>query len=115
MIKVLIKKNKDDIPYYFKVSGHAGYANFGNDIVCSAVSVLMITIANSIELNTKDDTDINVDEKNTCIVIDLHTIKENKASAELIVLAKTLYLGIIQVKEEYEHKYISVKEENDND
>ena len=115
MIKVLIKKNKQDIPYYFKVSGHAGYADFGKDIVCSAVSVLMITIANSIEKNTNDKVDIVVDEKNTCIIIDLHTINDNKASDELIVLAKTLYLGIIQVKEEYEHKYISVKEENDND
>ena len=32
-----------------EVSGHAGYAEEGSDIVCSAVSVLCITCLNSLE------------------------------------------------------------------
>lgn len=111
MINVVIKKTKENIPYYFECSGHAGYADPGKDIVCSAVSCLMITIANSIEENVKDKVNISVNEKTTCITIEMPTILDNKASNELIVLSKTLYLGITQVKEEYEHKYISVKEE----
>lgn len=115
MINVVIKKNKNNEPYYFEVSGHAGYANAGKDIVCAAISVLMITIANSIEENTVDEKIITVHEKDATITIDMPTIKDNKASAEILVLAKTLYQGIKEVDEEYEHKYISVKEESYND
>ncbi|MCQ2978574.1 MAG: ribosomal-processing cysteine protease Prp [Clostridia bacterium] len=111
MINVLIKKTKEGIPYYVQASGHALYDDPGKDIVCCAVSTLMIVIANSMELNTKDKVIIDEDDKNTCITIEMPTIKDNKASEELKVLSKTLYLGITQVKEEYEHKYISVKEE----
>ena len=64
MINVVIKKNKEGIPYYFETSGHAMFADPGKDIVCSAVSVLMITLANSMELNTKDKVEIDEDELN---------------------------------------------------
>ena len=33
----------------FHVEGHAGYADYGQDIVCSAVSVLVINCINSID------------------------------------------------------------------
>ena len=115
MINVVIKKNKANQPYYFEVSGHAGYANLGNDIVCAAISVLTITVANSIEKNTSDEKKIMVNEKDATITIEMPTIRDNKASAEIIVLANTLYQGIKDVDEEYEHKYISVKEESYND
>ena len=48
------------------------------------------------------------------ITIEMPSVREGSASAELLVLAKSLYLGITQVNEEYEHKYISVKEEITN-
>lgn len=32
-----------------RVSGHAGYAEYGKDIVCSAVSSLVLTLADYIE------------------------------------------------------------------
>lgn len=111
MINVVIKKNKEGIPYYFETSGHAMFADPGKDIVCSAVSVLMVTLANSMELNTKDKVEIDEDVKKASITINMPTIKDNKASSELITLSKTLYLGLTQINEEYEHKYISVKEE----
>ncbi|MBR3019034.1 MAG: ribosomal-processing cysteine protease Prp [Clostridia bacterium] len=33
----------------FEVTGHAGYAEAGNDIVCAAVSILTTTCANALE------------------------------------------------------------------
>lgn len=111
MTKVVIKKNKNNIPCFFKIEGHSGYAESGRDIVCASISLLAFTMINSMDEYTKDNIDYSVDEKTTCITIDLPTIRDDKASSELIVLAKTLYLGITQVKEEYGHKYISVKEE----
>lgn len=114
MIKVVIKKTKDDIPYFFEVSGHAGYADPGKDIVCSAISVLMFTFANSMEAFTEDHVTVIENTKQNIITIDLPSIREGAASKELLTLAKSLYLGITQVNEEYEHKYISVKEEITN-
>lgn len=114
MIKVVIKKTKDDAPYFFEVSGHAGYADPGKDIVCSAISALTITFANSMESFTDDHVTIIENTKQNIITIDLPSIREGNASKELLVLAKSLYLGITQVNDEYEHKYISVKEEITN-
>lgn len=34
----------------FEISGHAGYAPHGEDIVCAAASFLAITVENSLEL-----------------------------------------------------------------
>lgn len=39
--------------YGFKVSGHAGYAERGNDIVCSAVSLLVFGIINFVQTELK--------------------------------------------------------------
>lgn len=36
------------------VSGHAGYAEKGHDIVCAAVSILIYNLQNSIERLTED-------------------------------------------------------------
>ena len=46
MIKVVYKKNKfiDEV----KISGHAMYSDYGEDIVCSAVSSIVITTINNI-------------------------------------------------------------------
>ena len=38
----------------FEVSGHSGYADAGEDIVCAAISALTINCINSIETFTND-------------------------------------------------------------
>ena len=43
MITVRIKKD------VITISGHAGYANFGKDIVCAAASSIVITTVNACE------------------------------------------------------------------
>lgn len=48
MVEIIIQKNKLDEIISIEVSGHAGYADYGQDIVCSAVSVLTINTVNSI-------------------------------------------------------------------
>ena len=40
--------NKDGIPYGFDISGHAGYAAKGHDIVCAGVSSAVQMTANTI-------------------------------------------------------------------
>lgn len=47
MIKINLKKN-DDVVDYIKISGHAGYAEEGYDIVCASVSCIAITTVNAL-------------------------------------------------------------------
>ena len=47
MIKVNVK-NKNGKVYEIVVKGHAGYDDYGKDIVCAAVSTMMITTVNNI-------------------------------------------------------------------
>lgn len=46
MITINVKK-KEDVVKYIKISGHAGYADEGYDIVCASVSCIAITTVNA--------------------------------------------------------------------
>lgn len=47
VITAKFKKRNNQI-YWYQVTGHAGYANIGNDIVCAGVSSLYITVTNTL-------------------------------------------------------------------
>lgn len=47
MITAKFKKKTDQV-YWYQVTGHAGYADHGNDIVCAGVSALYITVTNTL-------------------------------------------------------------------
>lgn len=51
MITIIVdyKSVEDKTISQVHFSGHAGYADIGHDIICSAVSVLLLTAINSIE------------------------------------------------------------------
>ena len=48
MITVIIDRIGDDIKGLY-ISGHAGYADQGSDIICAAASTLFYTAANALE------------------------------------------------------------------
>lgn len=48
MIDIFIQKSVDHYTEWY-VTGHAGYAEKGKDIVCAAVSALTITLENAME------------------------------------------------------------------
>lgn len=45
MITIKVTENRDDLRVRLEVTGHAGYAEYDKDIVCSAVSILTYTVA----------------------------------------------------------------------
>ena len=53
MIWVTVVRTKDNQIRSFQVSGHAEYAESGQDIVCSAVSALTITTINALSKPTE--------------------------------------------------------------
>lgn len=66
MIKVSILL-KDSKYHNIEISGHAMYADFGKDIVCSAVSSIVTTSINGILLLGKDSLKYKVSEGSVII------------------------------------------------
>jgi len=109
MIKVIALKNCHGLYYDFEVSGHAGYAENGFDIVCSAVTVLVFNTINSIETFTEDYLEYSYEPDGGYIKFSLPNIKKNnKPSKETDVLLKSLILGLESIEEEYGNKYLVI-------
>ena len=53
-------KNKSDKLLGFRVTGHAGYGQFGNDIACASVSSAIMMAANTITEAFKVNAKVNV-------------------------------------------------------
>lgn len=70
MIKVNIIK-KDNVVNEINISGHANHSTFGKDIVCSAVSSIVITTVNAL-LKLDGECLIYDDKKDLKIVINKH-------------------------------------------
>lgn len=87
----------------FTIEGHAGYADPGEDIVCAAVSALVINAINSIEKFTED--------AYTCDCQD-GVIKRWEFSGEIseraALLMDSLMLGLSEVQKSYGEDYLVV-------
>lgn len=107
MINVILKRNKEGRLYFFRVSGHAGYAAKGNDIVCAAVSILAVNAANSIEAFTKDEMISELDEKKGSLEVTLKTVGDKSS-----LLLESFLLGLNGIQDEH-RDYLSVKVKKD--
>ena len=105
MIKIAVYKNSQGIYRGFKSLGHAGYAEYGEDIVCSAVSVLVLNTINSIEAFTKDSMKVKSDEQSG--MIEVHF--DDSVSRDTQILMDAMVLGLKTIQKEYKNKYIHLK------
>ncbi len=96
MTSVTILKNHDGI-CGFCCSGHSGYADSGQDIVCAAVSVLVINTVNAIEKFTSSPFHLETEEESARI--DLYFTKKADHDAEL--LTDTMILGLEGIQNTY--------------
>ena len=102
MIKVRIVK-KDDVIESIYCNGHAGYADYGKDIVCASFSTMIITTINAI-LEIDHDAISYTDTNNLEII----NIKKDNITNSLL---RNLVNMIKELKENYD-KNINIKEEN---
>ena len=103
MTKVTIYKNQKNECVEFKVIGHAGYAEEGEDIVCAGISVLTINTINSIEALTDAEFSSEADPKNGDL-----TFKLLKSTKESALLLDAMILGLEMMAENYS-EYIDLK------
>ena len=102
MITITVKKRKGNY-LEFVSKGHAGYAEEGQDIVCAAVSALIITTVNSLEKFTDDKFDVQ--EKDGFVSIHFR----NDLSERGMLLMDSLLLGLTEIAGSYNNRYLTVR------
>lgn len=96
MIKVTVKKDN------IKITGHAMYDEYGKDIVCAAVSSIVITTVNGIM--KLDDSLINTDDTNGKV-----EIKILKHTKECDILINNMLDLLDELKEQYKNNIKIIK------
>lgn len=90
MIHAAIYQNERKECVGFSFTGHAGYAEAGQDIVCAAASVLAINTINAMERYTEDNFSVSSDEEQGKIICRFDTTPSYEAG----LLLKTMILGL---------------------
>ena len=93
----------------FRIEGHAGFAKKGKDIVCAAVSALVMNTMESIRLLSSDVFDYEEDEEKG--ISDFRIISD-PTSPETKVLFQSLVIGLKGIQDEYGKKYLRIVFQN---
>ena len=86
----------------FTCDGHAGYANYGEDIVCASISVLVINTINSLEQITGEQMQVEADED--AGMIRCHFVNQPLKETSK-ALMDSLVLGLTQIEKQYGEKH----------
>ena len=97
MTKVTLLKDQQDKFYGFEATGHAGFAGYGRDIVCAAVSVLLINTANSLEELLSKDVSSTQDPKAGFLEIKVTDYDD----PDVQLLFRSLELGLKEIAGEH--------------
>lgn len=112
MINILVLKRNQDI-ITIEATGHSGYSEAGSDIVCSAVSTLMQTLANGLSEIVRLSPRVIIDESIPHMMVsiaDLFGQDMNVDKAEYAqILMRTTALSLTDIANSY-NKYIKIKE-----
>ena len=102
MIKVTLK-TRDKKIVGFQVSGHAGYDEYGKDIVCSAVSVLSINAINTLEeiLKLKEEIKYYLEDNFIDLELVVDRFDDEKMHDTQLVL-RSFEMGITSILKEYQ-------------
>ena len=87
--------------------GHAGYDDTGRDILCAAVSALMVNAANYQERFTQDDLVVEEGVGDGYLMIRIN----GTVSAEAGLLLKSLVLGLETIRESYDEEFVRISYE----
>ncbi|MDE6314707.1 MAG: ribosomal-processing cysteine protease Prp [Lachnospiraceae bacterium] len=107
MIKITIYKNQEDEYVGFQCKGHAAYDQSGHDIVCAAVSILVLNTVNSIEQFTYDKFKGEADDNKTGFI---EFMFHSEPSAEAALLIDSMILGLESIRNVYnkDQDYLSI-------
>ena len=112
MINILVLKDNQKNIKFIEATGHSGYAEEGQDIVCSAVSSLLETLANGLTEVVKAQAEVKVDESIPLLSVKLNETDKKKCEYAQILMQSTL-LGLKGVANGY-RKFIKIKEKQND-
>ncbi|MEK3731402.1 MULTISPECIES: ribosomal-processing cysteine protease Prp [unclassified Paenibacillus] len=107
MITVHILRLDDNRIHGFKVEGHAGYADPGEDIVCAGVSSITVGTVNSIEALT--GTVMRTRMKNGFLSASLPSVVEESAASQVQLLLESLVVMLQGIADSY-GEYIQIQD-----
>ena len=113
MTKVVFYKT-DGVYYGFEEQGHTGYAESGEDILCSALSSMTMLIINAIKISYASDVDYSIDEKTTDIRVIAKAAlpkyeKDEKKRFAISGLIQAYFFQLMDLVEDY-YEYLDVRE-----
>ncbi|WP_339222525.1 ribosomal-processing cysteine protease Prp [Paenibacillus sp. FSL W7-1332] len=107
MITVQVLRGGDGRIHSFKVMGHAGYANPGEDIVCAGVSSITVGTVNSIEALT--GTVMETQMKGGFLSANLPPTANDSVSGQVQLLLESMVVMLQGIADSY-GKYIRIQE-----
>ena len=102
MTQITIYRNENREVERFTCTGHAGYSEYGTDIVCASISMLVINTINSIETFTSVDYVCEADEETGDI--DFRFTEE--ISPDAVLLIESMILGLKEIPNDYGNKFL---------
>lgn len=112
MIRVSIRRNAKGFPCGFLCKGHAGYADPGQDIICSAVTAMATMTITGLTDVLHLHVQYRLDEGHIECSVPLNG-QVNEANADRIeLLMETFELGCRQLEDSHNGKYIKVDQQH---
>ncbi|ACL22342.1 MULTISPECIES: ribosomal-processing cysteine protease Prp [Desulfitobacterium] len=91
----------------FELCGHAGYAEYGLDIVCAAVSALSISAVNGLEFYLPCKPEVEVDDPQGFLSCTLPECEPGTLDHAQWILG-TMVLGVEGIQQSYGEQYVTI-------
>ncbi len=107
MVGITVMRNALKLPVGFRSEGHADYDDEGRDIICAAVSVLELNLANSVAEFTKARFSCQIHEETGTFEFLLQDREDEKAA----LLLDSCLLGMEAVRQQYGSNYLQITDQ----
>ena len=107
MVGITVKRNALKLPVGFRSEGHADFDDEGRDIICAAVSVLELNLANSVAEFTDARFSCQIGEDTGTFEFLLADRKDEKAA----LLLDSCLLGMESIRQQYGSNYLQITDQ----
>ena len=105
MTNITIFRDKNQNVLGFECIGHAGFAGFGQDVVCAGISILVQNTINSIQTYTEEGFSCEADENSGDIRFHFSDVPEHDAA----LLINSMILGLQGIQSSYGKKFLRLQ------
>ena len=107
MVGITVMRDAHQLPVGFRSEGHADYDDEGRDIICAAVSVLELNLANSVAEFTDARFSCQIGEDTGTFEFLLADREDEKAA----LLLDSCLLGMESIRQQYGSNYLQITDQ----